>query len=216
VEQNTLHGTTRVSTTKVFVFGADPLSQAGMATYLRDQPEIELVPRSGVDQADVALVIADAVDETTLRVVRGVQRDGCPRVILVVGAIDAARAGAAVQAGAIGILRRSAATREELLSAIKAAAAGEGVLPPDLLGRLLRQVHQQVLTRPANGRRPGPSDRELQVLRLLSEGCDTREIARRLSYSERTVKNVIQDMTRRFGVRNRSHAVAFALREGLI
>jgi DNA-binding NarL/FixJ family response regulator len=210
VEQNLLRGTI-----KVFVFGADPLSQAGMATYLRGQPAIELVPRSGVDQADVALVIADAVDEASLRVIRAMQRDGCPRVVLVVGAIDAARAGAAVQAGAIGILRRSAATREELLSAIKAAAAGEGVLPPDLLGRLLRQVHQQVQTRSAAAR-PGPSDRELRVLRLLSEGCDTREIARRLSYSERTVKNVIQDMTRRFGVRNRSHAVAFALREGLI
>jgi DNA-binding NarL/FixJ family response regulator len=186
-----------------------------MATYLRDQPEIELMPQSGVDQADVALVIADAVDETTLRVVRAVQRDGCPRVILVVGAIDSAGAGAAVQAGAIGILRRSAATRQELLSAIKAAAAGEGVLPPDLLGKLLRQVHGQVLTRSVAAP-SGPSDRELQVLRLLSEGCDTREIASRLSYSERTVKNVIQDMTRRFGVRNRSHAVAFALRQGLI
>jgi DNA-binding NarL/FixJ family response regulator len=201
--------------TKVFVFGADPLSQAGMATYLRDQPEIELVPRSGVDQADVALVIAEAADETTLRVVRAMQRDGCPRVVLVVGAIDAAHAAATVQAGAIGILRRSAATREQLLSAIKAAAVGEGVLPPDLLGRVLRQVHEQVRTGSSAGR-SGPSDRERQVLRLLSEGCDTREIARRLSYSERTVKNVIQDMTRRFGVRNRSHAVAFALREGLI
>jgi DNA-binding NarL/FixJ family response regulator len=203
------------STIRVFVFGADPLSQAGMATYLRGQPEIELVPRTGVDQADVALVIAEAADEATLRVVRAVQRDGCPRVVLVVGAINAARARAAVQAGAIGILRRSAATREELLSAIKAAAVGEGVLPPDLLGTLLRQVHEQELTRSAAGR-SGPSDRELRVLRLLSEGCDTREIARRLSYSERTVKNVIQDMIRRFGVRNRSHAVAFALREGLI
>jgi DNA-binding CsgD family transcriptional regulator len=64
--------------------------------------------------------------------------------------------------------------------------------------------------------RSGPSDRELRVLRLLSEGCDTREIAHRLCYSERTVKNVIQDVTRRFGLRNRSHAVAFALRQGLI
>jgi DNA-binding NarL/FixJ family response regulator len=210
VEQNSPRGTI-----KVFVFGADPLSQAGMATYLRDQPAIELVSRSGVDQADVALVIADAVDETTLRVVRAMQRDGCPSVVLVVGTVNAARAAAAVQAGAIGILRRAAATREELLAAIKAAAAGEGVLPPDLLGLLLRQVHQRDLTRSAAGR-SGPSDRERQVLRLLSEGCDTREIARRLSYSERTVKNVIQDMTRRFGVRNRSHAVAFALREGLI
>ncbi|HEU4422224.1 MAG TPA: LuxR C-terminal-related transcriptional regulator [Pilimelia sp.] len=201
--------------TKVFVFGADPLSQAGMETYLAGQPGVELVPQSGLDSADVALVIADAVDEATLRVVRAVQRDGCPKVVLLVGDVDAAGVGAAVAAGAVGILRRSEATRDGLLSAIRAAAAGEGVLPPDLLGGLLRRVHADTVTARAAAR-TGPSDRELSVLRLLSEGCDTREIARRLCYSERTVKNVIQDLTRRFGVRNRSHAVAYALRQGLI
>jgi len=201
-------------TTKVFVFGADPLSQAGMEAYLRGTPEVELVPQAGLDRADVALVVADAVDESTLRVVRAVQRDGCPKVVLLVADIEAAGVAAAVQAGAVGILRRCEASRDALLSAIRAAAAGEGILPPDLLGDLLRQVQADTLT--PHAARTGPSDRELRVLRLLSEGCDTREIARRLCYSERTVKNVIQDVTRRFGVRNRSHAVAFAVRQGLI
>lgn len=209
------HSAAGVATIKVYVFGADPLSEAGMATYLWGRPEVELVPEAGVDRADVALIIADTVDGQTLRVLTALQRDGCPRVVLLVTDIDATGVGAAVQAGAVGILRRSAATRDGLLSAIRAAAAGEGVLPPDLLGDLLRQVQGEALptAAPALG---APSDRELQVLRLLSDGCDTREIARRLSYSERTVKNVIQDVTRRFGLRNRSHAVAYALRRGLI
>jgi DNA-binding NarL/FixJ family response regulator len=59
-------------------------------------------------------------------------------------------------------------------------------------------------------------ERELDVLRLLSEGHDTAEVARRLCSSERTVKNVLQDLTRRHNLRNRTHAVAFALRQGLI
>lgn len=63
---------------------------------------------------------------------------------------------------------------------------------------------------------PALSDRERAVLQLLGDGADTREIARRLSYSERTVKVVVQDLTRRFGVRNRTHAVAYAVRQGLI
>ena len=54
------------------------------------------------------------------------------------------------------------------------------------------------------------------MLKLVAEGLETGEIARRLSYSERTIKNVIHDVTSRLGLRNRSHAVAFALREGLI
>ena len=58
--------------------------------------------------------------------------------------------------------------------------------------------------------------RELMALRLLADGCDTREIARQLCYSERTVKSIIGTVTERLGVRNRTHAVAHAIRHGLI
>lgn len=197
----------------MYVFGADPLSQAGMAAYLSGEPEITLVAEPEVDAADVVLIVADLVDEATLRVLRAVHRDGLPRVLLLVAEVDPAGVRAAVHAGAVGILRRAASTREGLLTAIKAAAAGEGVLPPDLLGELLRQVHAE---EPSAAARFGPSDRERRVLVMLSEGCDTREIARVMSYSERTVKNVIEDLTRRFGVRNRPHAVAYAMRRGFI
>ena len=62
----------------------------------------------------------------------------------------------------------------------------------------------------------GLAEREIEVLRLLSEGFDTVEIAAKLCYSERTVKNVIHDVTSRLGLRNRSHAVSYAIRNGLI
>jgi DNA-binding CsgD family transcriptional regulator len=54
------------------------------------------------------------------------------------------------------------------------------------------------------------------VLRLLADGCDTAEIAQRLAYSEPTIKNVIQRLFERLKVRNRPHAVAVALRTGII
>jgi len=60
------------------------------------------------------------------------------------------------------------------------------------------------------------ADREVEVLRLVAEGLDTAEIASRLSYSQRTIKTVLHDVTTRLQLRNRSHAVAYALREGLI
>ena len=53
-------------------------------------------------------------------------------------------------------------------------------------------------------------------LRLVADGKDTQEIARELSYSERTVKNVLHDVTSRLQLKNRTHAVAYALRQGLI
>nr|WP_281497227.1 helix-turn-helix transcriptional regulator [Ornithinimicrobium sp. F0845] len=79
------------------------------------------------------------------------------------------------------------------------------------LGRLQRQV----LT-PRGLTFTGLTPREAQVLRLVADGHDTAEIARELCYSERTVKNVLHDLTTRLQLRNRSHAVAYALREGLI
>ncbi len=54
------------------------------------------------------------------------------------------------------------------------------------------------------------------MVRLVADGLDTREIALRMSYSERTVKNVLHDLTTRLQLRNRTHAVAYAVREGLI
>jgi DNA-binding NarL/FixJ family response regulator len=60
------------------------------------------------------------------------------------------------------------------------------------------------------------TSRERQVLVLIADGLSTREVARQLSYSERTIKNVLQALTTRLHMRNRTHAVAQALRNGWI
>ncbi len=158
-----------------------------------------------------------AVDKQTIDLIRGLHWAGRP-VVLIVTDLGSSDVTAAVEAGATGLIRRASATPGQLLSAICGAVNGEGFLPPDLLGGLLNQV-RQVQTQVLASRGltlSGISERERDVLRLVSEGCDTREIGRQLSYSERTVKNVLQDVTRRYGLRNRSHAVAYALRQGLL
>jgi DNA-binding NarL/FixJ family response regulator len=62
----------------------------------------------------------------------------------------------------------------------------------------------------------GLSEREVRVLRLLADGMDTAEVGRELFYSERTVKNIVHDITSRLELRNRTHAVAYAIKQGLI
>lgn len=202
----------------VYVYAHDPISQAGLASQLRTRPEIQVVD-SDVDQAMVAIVVVDEVDEETTRVVRAIQRtDGIPRVVLVVTRLDDAGMLAGVEAGACGLLRRSEARPERLLEAIRSAATGDGSVPADLLGRLLEHVgrlQRQVLT-PRGLTMSGLSEREIEVLRLVADGLDTAEIAGSLAYSERTIKNIIHDVTARLNLRNRSHAVAYAVRQGLI
>ncbi|MGZ8696068.1 MAG: helix-turn-helix transcriptional regulator [Gaiellaceae bacterium] len=198
------------------VHAADPISQAGIEAALRTRTEVQLVDPGEV--ADVAVVGADEVDDDTVRVVKGALRTGCGRAVLVVTRIDDAGLLAAVEAGACGLLRRTDATPLALVGAVRAASLGNGTVPPDLLGRLLGQIGrlQQHVLGPRGLTLAGLSEREISVLRLVADGYDTGEIARNLCYSERTIKNVIHDITSRLHLRNRSQAVAYAVREGLI
>jgi len=200
----------------VHLVGADPLTRAGIEAQLHHHPDIVLTTQSA-PEGSVTLVVADQVDAAALQAVRTAPGVGRRRVVLLVGRIDDAGLLAAVEAGVCGLVRRSgdAATLER---AIRGAAEGDGTLPPDLLGRLLGQVgrlQRQVLS-PRGLTLGGLTEREVAVLRLIADGHDTAEVGRELYFSERTVKNVIHDVTTRFELRNRAHAVAYAIREGLI
>ena len=202
----------------VYVYANDPILQAGVGSQLRGSPEVAVVDQSELDQADVAVVVTDLVDETVLRILRAIQRGSAPRTVLIAAALDESTVIAAAEAGVSGLLRRSEVTAERLLEVVGKVAAGEAAVPADLLARLLDQVgrlQRQVLS-PRGLRFSGLSEREIEVLRLLADGLDTGEIARRLSYSERTIKAVLHDVTARFQLRSRAHAVAYAVREGLI
>lgn len=202
----------------VYLHTNDMISRAGLASQLRPQPRVRVLETDEHSDAEVALVVADSVDESTVRVLRTLRSRGINRLVLVVTTIDDAGLVSAVEAGVAGVLRRSEATSDRLVSVIEAAAAGDGAVPPDLLGRLLAQIGQ--LQRAVLGPRgltfSGLTEREVAVLRLVADGLDTAEIAQQLSYSQRTVKNVLHDVTSRLQLRNRSHAVAYALRHGLI
>jgi DNA-binding NarL/FixJ family response regulator len=202
----------------IYVYADDPILQAGMISQLRGRPEIDIVEASELARAQLGVVAADALDDETLRIMRSLKRAGVAHTVLVMRTIDDAAVVSAAEVGVSGLLRRSEATPETLVRTIQKVADGDGVIPSDLLGHLLGQVgrlQRQVLS-PRGLTFTGLSDREIEVLRLIAEGHDTNEIARQLCYSQRTVKNVLHDVTTRLQLRNRSHAVAYAVREGLI
>ena len=204
------------SAISTYVHGPDPISQAGVVSQLRSRPEVRVVETP--EEAAVAVVVADHVDDATTRVLRRIRKDGRPRLVLVATEIDDAALVAAAEAGVGGLLRRCDASSDLLVRTVAKVDAGAGEVPSDLLGRLLEQVgrlQRQVLA-PRGLTFSGLTPRETQVLKLVADGHDTSEIALALCYSERTVKNVLHDLTTRLQLRNRSHAVAYAVREGLI
>lgn len=202
----------------VQVLAKDPISQAGVASQLRPRPEVRVVGAAEGDAARIVVVVVDAVDDEAVTTLRLIQRHGTARSVLVAGRLDDSDLVRAAETGVVGLVRRSEATPDRLINVITAAASGEGSVPPDLLGRLLDQVGklQRHVLGPRGIMFTGLAPREVEVLRLLADGLDTQEIALQLAYSERTVKNVVHDVTSRLQLKNRSHAVAYALREGLI
>jgi DNA-binding NarL/FixJ family response regulator len=200
-----------------YVHSTDPISRAGVVSQLRMRPEIKLVGENGLTGTSVAVVISDQVDEETLRVLHRLRHQGW-RLVLIAKAVEDSALVAAAEAGVSGLVRRADTTADVLVHVIERVASGNGEIPPDLLGRLLEQVGrlQRQILAPRGLTFTGLSPREADVLKLVADGHDTSEIAATLCYSERTVKNVLHDVTTRLQLRNRSHAVAYAVREGLI
>lgn len=201
---------------RVALCADDPISRAGIGAELESRGGIIMI--DDTDEADVVVLVAEEVDQKTQQQARRHRRAGVDGVVLVVAAIDDRGLFAAVEAGVSALLRRADATPARLAAAIRDARDGNGSMPGDLLGRLMEQVnhlHDRVLG-PQGMHLNGLSDREIEVLRLVADGRATSEIAAELCYSERTIKNVIQGITMRLNLRNRSHAVAWALRQGLI
>ncbi|MFD3437753.1 response regulator transcription factor [Streptomyces sp. NPDC058685] len=202
----------------VVVNAADPVSRAGAMSLLRQQPVIDFVEDTEVGPGTVVVLISETPDETTLARLRRLVRSDGARAVLVVGVIREAQLLDVIECGIGTIVWRQEATAQRLLQAVLAASRGDGDLPGDLLGRLISQVGTLQRTAANHSGVPssGLAPREVDVLRLVAEGLDTGEIASKLAYSERTVKNVVHGLTTRLHLRNRAHAVAYALREGYI
>jgi DNA-binding NarL/FixJ family response regulator len=109
-------------------------------------------------------------------------------------------ASAAMQAGATAYLARTAAATD-LLKATRAALAQERFLDPAL---------------PPRGSRGKLTQRQRQILQLLANGGSTAAAAKELDLSEETIKTHTKNALARLGARNRTHAVAIALRDSLI
>ncbi|KFU75665.1 DNA-binding response regulator, NarL/FixJ family, contains REC and HTH domains [Amycolatopsis lurida] len=202
---------------RVGVLAADSITQLGLTSFFRTRRQVQVVDLDHLTEHDVLVVQADRMMPHIVAELCGEDQVPVPKVLL----IDELRDNdvlSAVECGVVIILPRGRTSGDGLVDAVVAAASGRALLPPDLLGRLLRiirRLQEDVLT-PRGLGAAGLTAREVDVLRLMAEGLDTGEIAGELCYSERTVKNVISEMTSRLNLRNRPHAVAYAMQAGVI
>ncbi|MGW1433182.1 helix-turn-helix transcriptional regulator [Streptomyces sp. NPDC002431] len=202
----------------VAVYAEDLILRTGVVHQIRPRPEIELVDEAEADRAQVSLVVVDMVDERTIQLLQRLQRNTATRTGLVVGFFESGALQTMIECGVAAVLRRAEADQNSLVHLVTAMANGEGVLPGDLLGKLLDHVSslQRTVLDPRGLSLSTLTTREAEMIRLVSEGYGTAEIAQKTSYSERTVKNVLHEVVTRLELRNRAHAVGYTMRHGLI
>lgn len=198
---------------RVAVQAPDPISAAGLTSSLRERADFDVLPVEHRSDADVAVVVVEAFTPGVVATLRRAAAEHDTPVVLVVDEISRGELLLAVECRVVAVVPKAAATSERLQRAVEVASTGGGVLSIDLVGVLIRHVQE---LRRETGTPNGLTDREVNVVRLIADGLDTLEIARALSLSERTVKNVISGMTTRLNLRNRSHAVAYAMRAGVV
>jgi DNA-binding NarL/FixJ family response regulator len=211
---------------KILLLDPHSIYRGGLAACLAAMEEVDAVTEAGtvgealqngaIGDADVVIVDHDLPGGHEF--IRKVRETSSARVIACSSRYDEHEVLAVTQAGAVGYLCKDTLTPDALVSGVRAAANGAGVMAPEVLGNLLRgisRVSREVLE-PRGLSLSRLTAREQEVLRLVAEGHPTREVARRLCYSERTIKNVIHDVVTKLNARTRSQAVAEAVRAGLI
>jgi DNA-binding NarL/FixJ family response regulator len=216
---------------RVAVRASDSIVEAGAAAYLHTLPGIVPLPATAAHQADVVLVLGDLASEETLgwmQRVAGRTPGGESRFVLIGDEMRGPQLRRAARCGLVSVLPRQGCDYEHIVRAIVRLHQGRVELPGAEFRALMartRTIETSLLAPAVTAEPPaaldrGPTaqleDRERDVLRLLADGLATTEIAATLSYSERTVKNIIHQLLARMNLRNRPHAVAYALRNGLL
>ncbi|MEV4033646.1 response regulator transcription factor [Streptomyces umbrinus] len=194
--------------------------RAGLRALLEGEPDLEVVAEAGSGEEAVRLAPEAAPDVVLMdlrfasadRSIDGVEAvrrlaaaaPGLPVVMLTSysGRVDVVRA---LEAGARGYVLK-AGPPQELFRAVRSAAAGGVGLAPEIVGELVGQV----------GLRTDLTQREVDVVRLMSEGHSNRSIAESLFLSEATIKTHLVRIYRKLGVDNRAAAVSEAARRGFL
>ncbi|MFF3849942.1 LuxR C-terminal-related transcriptional regulator [Streptomyces sp. NPDC002328] len=203
---------------RVAIHSPDPVIRAGLVSYVRDDRRTREVPSDRHQEADVIVVAVENADASALDLLSGLSDRPDARFALVVGDQWQADISAAVDRGVRAVLWRESFRPAGFIHVLLSVAEGGGSLPHTLQGALMQRVQwvQREVLDPHGLTPSGMARREVDVLRLVADGKEFAEIATQLSYSERTVKHILYSLMKRMQLRNRAHAVSYAIRAGLI
>ena len=212
-----------MSAIKVLIVDDHNLVREGLKAVFDQGSEVEVVGEAGsgeealemVDKAKPDVVLMDI----SMPGMNGIQatkliREKCPdaKVVMLTMLDQEGYVYEAVKAGATGYMLKNTSS-DDLVNAIQTVAEGKALLHPDATAQLLKEF---VTLADNKAKDYGLSNREMEVLQLLSEGNTNKEIAKALWISEQTVKTHVAHIFDKLGTSDRTETVATALRSGLV
>ncbi|HET7358264.1 MAG TPA: response regulator transcription factor [Nocardioidaceae bacterium] len=211
---------------RVVVVDDQELFRRGLTMLLAVEEDIDVVGEAGDGVAATELA-ATTVPDVILMDVRMPKRSGIEaclsikeaaptaRIIMLTVSDEEADLYDAVKNGASGYLLKDSSI-DEVAQAIRVVADGQSLISPSMAIKLLDEFKQ--MSRSDRQQVPSPrlTDRELEVLKLVAQGLNNREIAKRLFISENTVKNHVRNILEKLQLHSRMEAVMYAVREKLL
>lgn len=218
-------GQERMRITRVLIVEDERLMGELLGEVIQDEPDLTVVgiARSVADVADyrgrppeVVLMdfrLPDGTGAEAARIIKS--RWSMPRIVMLSAFHDDETVLESIQAGADGFLSKDSSA-EDIVAAVRAARAGETLLPPALISEIARRV--------TLGRVPGEppqrieplTGREREVLREMASGRSTREICDRFGMAPNTLRTHVQHILTKLGAHSKLEAVTIAMRHGLV
>jgi NarL family two-component system response regulator LiaR len=200
------------------------LVRSGVRTFLAKQPDITVVGEAATGEEALRLAAEFVPDVVLMDLVmpgmNGVeatrrlkQISPGSQVIVLTSYHEDEHIFPAIRAGALSYMLKDVGTAE-LADAVRKAARGEAVMHPHVAARVMQELRADQRASPLFS--DALSERELEVLRLIAEGCPNTEIAERLVISEHTVKRHVSNILSKLHLTDRTQAAVFAWREGMV
>jgi DNA-binding NarL/FixJ family response regulator len=213
---------------KVLVVDDHALFRRGLQMVLKSEGDIEVVGEAA-DGNEAVEKAQESMPDVILMDVRMPHRSGIEatqqikdllphvKILMLTISDEEADLYEAIKAGASGYLLKEISI-DEVADAIRSVFAGHSRLSPSMAAKLLQEF-AAMSKRAAEARQlPAPrlTDREMEVLRLVAQGLNNRDIAKELFISENTVKNHIRNILEKLHLHSRMEAVVYAVREKLL
>ncbi len=211
---------------RVVLVDDEAMVRVGLRMVLTAEPDVEVVGEAG-DGAEAVDVVTRTSPDVVLVDIRMPRVDGLeasrrllalpdpPRVVVLTTFDEDEYLAEALRGGVSGFLLK-VAPPEQLVAAVRAVAAGGGLLDPTLTPRVIRAFGAAAPARTRADLVASLTEREKDVLRLVARGLSNAEVAAELYLGEATVKTHVSRLLAKLGLRDRVQAVGVAYESGLV